>query len=73
MQISRLNEMLKGLYSEEFSSQEYWSGLPFPSPGDFTSPGIKPRSSALEVASLLSEPPGKPLMHSVGLVNYCLF
>ena len=73
MQISRLSEMLKGLYSEEFSGQEYWSGLPFPSPGDFPSPGIKPRSSALEVGSLPSEPPGKPLMHSVGLVNCCLF
>ena len=40
--------------------QEYWSGLPFPSPGDLTNPGIKPRSSALQAESLPSEPPGNP-------------
>ena len=39
-----------------FSRQEYWSGLPFPSPGDLPDPGIKPRSSALQADSLLSEP-----------------
>ena len=33
--------------SMEFSRQEYWSGLPFPSPGDLPDPGIEPRSSAL--------------------------
>ena len=43
-----------------FSRQEYWNGLPFPPPGDLPNPGIKPRSSALPVDSLLSEPPGKP-------------
>ena len=43
-----------------FSRQEYWSGLPFPSPGDFPDPGIKPRSPALQADSLPSEPPGKP-------------
>ena len=37
-----------------FSRQEYWSGLPFPSPGDLPNPGIKPRADALT-----SEPPGK--------------
>ena len=42
-----------------FSRQEYWSGLPCPSPGDLPDPGIKPRSSALQADSLLSEPPGK--------------
>ena len=42
-----------------FSRQEYWSGLPFPSPGDLPDPGIEPRSPALQVDSLLSEPPGK--------------
>ena len=46
--------------SMEFSRQEYWSGLPFPSPGDFPNTGIKPGSSALQADSLLSEPPGKP-------------
>ena len=44
----------------EFSGQEYWSGLPFPSPGDLPDPGIKPRSLALQADSLPSEPPGKP-------------
>ena len=45
----------------EFSRQEYWSGLPFPSPGDLPNLGIKPRSPALQADSLLSEPPGKSL------------
>ena len=40
--------------------QEYWSGLPFPSPGYLPNPGIKPRSPTLQAYSLLSEPPGKP-------------
>ena len=35
-----------------FSRQEYWSGLPFPSPGDLPDPGIKPRSPALPADSL---------------------
>ena len=43
-----------GLYQ-----QEYWSGKPFPSPGDLPDPGIKPRSPALQADSLPSEPPGK--------------
>ena len=42
--------------SKEFSRQEYWSGLPFPSPGDLPDPGIKPRSLTLQADSLLSEP-----------------
>ena len=42
-----------------FSKQEYWSGLPFPSPGDLPDPGIEPRSPALEADALTSEPPGK--------------
>ena len=46
--------------SMEFSRQEYWSGLPFPSPGDLPDPGIKPMSLALQAGSLPSEPPGKP-------------
>ena len=44
----------------EFSRQEYWSGLPFPSPGDLPYPGIEPGSPALQTDSLPSEPPGKP-------------
>ena len=44
-----------------FSRQEYWSGLPFPSPGDLPDPGIEPRSPALQADALTSEPRGKPL------------
>ena len=44
-----------------FSGQEYWSGLPFPSPGDLPNPGIKPRSPALWPDALPSEPPGKTM------------
>ena len=40
----------------EFSRQEYWRGLPFPSPGDLPNPGIKPESPTLQVDALLSEP-----------------
>ena len=43
-----------------FSRQEYWSGLPFPSPEDLPNPGIKPRSPALQADALSSEAPGKP-------------
>ena len=42
-----------------FSRQEYWSGLPFPSPGDLPDPGIEPRSPTLEAEALTSEPPGR--------------
>ena len=42
-----------------FSRQEYWSGLPFPSPGDLPDPEIEPRSPALQIDSLPSESPGK--------------
>ena len=41
----------------EFSRQEYWSGLPFPSPGDLPNPGIESRSPALQADTLPSEPP----------------
>ena len=44
-----------------FSRQEYWSGLPFPSPGDLPDPGLEPASPALQVDSLPSEPWGKVL------------
>ena len=44
----------------EFSRQEYWSGLPFPSPGDLPHLGIKPCSPAFQADSLPSESPGKP-------------
>ena len=44
-----------------FSRQQYWSGLPFPSPVDLPNPGIEPRSPALQTDALPSEPPGKSL------------
>ena len=49
----------EALLSMEFSRQEYWSGFPFPSPGDLPDQGFKPRSPALQGGSLLPEPPGK--------------
>ena len=45
-----------------FPRQEYWSGLPLPSPGDLPDLGMKPRSPALQADSLPSEPPGKPML-----------
>ena len=45
-----------------FSRHEYWSGLPFPSPGDLPDPGIKPGSPALYADALPSKLPGKPLL-----------
>ena len=44
----------------EFSRQEYWSGLPFLSPGDLPDPGIEPRSPSLQADALTFEAPGKP-------------
>ena len=46
-----------------FSRQEYWSGLPFPSPGDLPDPGIEPQSPAFKADALTSEPPGKPTIY----------
>ena len=43
-----------------FSRREYWSGLPFPSPGDLPDPGIGPATAALAGRFLTAEPPGKP-------------
>ena len=48
--------------SMEFARQEYWSGQPFPSPGDLPNPGIEARSLALQADSLPAEPPGKPYL-----------
>ena len=46
-----------------FSRQEYWSGLPFPSPGDLPDPGTEHRSPALQADALPSEPPGKDIIN----------
>ena len=53
---------LQAPLSMGFSSQEYWSGLPFSSPGDLPDLGIEPLSSALQADSSLSEPPGKHIL-----------
>ena len=58
--------------SMEFSRQEYWSGLPFPSPGNLPNPGTEPRSPALQTDTLPSEPPGKPLFRK-GIIYYVEF
>ena len=52
-----------------FSKQEYWSGLPFPPPGDLPNSGIEPRSPALEADPLTSEPPGKPQTSKLSLIK----
>ena len=51
--------------SMEFSRQEYWSGLPFSSPGDLSDSGIEPGTVALQADSLLSEPLGKGLLYQL--------
>ena len=48
----------QALPSMGFSRQEYWSGLPFPSPGDLPKPGIEPGTPELQADALPSEPPG---------------
>ena len=55
--------------SMEFSRQEYWNGLPCPSPGDLPSPGIKSRSPALQADHLLFELPRKPAQQQSGYSN----
>ena len=51
------------------SRPEYWSGQPFPTPGDLPNPGIEPRSPALQVDSLPGEPTGKPKNIGVGSLS----
>ena len=55
--------------SMRFSRQRYWSGLPFPSPGDLPNSGIEPGSSALQEDSLLTELQGKPYSTGYSSVN----
>ena len=63
-----------------FSRQVYWSGLPFPSPGDLPDPGLEPRSPALQTGALPSEPsvptqqplPGADSRVAVGLLLVAL-
>ena len=57
---SHLSFVTQWTLSTGFPRQEYWCELPFPSPGDLPNLGIEPRSPALQVDSLASEPLGKP-------------
>ena len=61
--------------SMEFSRQEYWGGLPFPSPGNLPGPGIEPGSPALWADALVSLPPGSPIQSEVSQKEknkYCI-
>ena len=58
MDCSPLGSSVHGILQAKI--QKYWSGLPFPSPGDLPNPGIEPRSAALQEDSLLSESQGSP-------------
>ena len=51
----------------EFSRPEYWSGQPFPSPGDLPNPGMEPGSPALQAAFVPAEPLEKPFLKETGL------
>ena len=53
----------------ELSRPDYWSGEPFPSPGDLPSLGLESRSPSLEVDSLPAEPQGKPKNTGVGSLS----
>ena len=52
-----------------FSRQKYWSGLPFPSPGDLLDPGTELRPPTLQTDSLLSEPQGSPYRKNVPILK----
>ena len=57
-----------------FSRQEYWSGLPFPSPGDLLDSGIEPGSPPLQADALPSKPPGQTLNISIYYyIYYCIY
>ena len=62
----------QALPSMGFSRQEYWSGLPFPSPGDLPNPGIEPRSPHCKKMLLPSEPPGKPFTKNIDQLLFTL-
>ena len=58
-----------GSFSGHKGLKGYWSGEPFPSPGDLPNPGIKPRSPALQADSLPVEPSGEPKNTEVGSLS----
>ena len=57
----------------QFSRPEYWSGKPFPSPGDLPNPGIEPRSPTLQEDSLLSKLQGKPILKEMGILDHLTY
>ena len=61
--VGRIREHLCKILCIEFFRQKYWSGLPFPSPGDLSNPGIEPKSPALQADSLPTEPLGNPSVY----------
>ena len=63
---------ITGPPSKGFSRQGYWSGVPFPSPGDPPHPGIEPGSPSLQADALPSEPPGKPCCQGRKIYDYIL-
>ena len=60
----------QGPLSMGFPGQEYWSGLPFPSPGDLPNPGIKPGTPELQAGALPSESPGKLQLPTIDINLY---
>ena len=66
-----IREVKRATYSHNLiPRQEYWTMLPFPSPGDVPDPGIKPLTPALQAHSLLIEPPGKPTLFITSINKY---
>ena len=61
----------QGTLSMGFPRQEYWSRLPFPSPGDLPNPGIESRFPTLQADFLPTEPPGKPYVVHLILISKC--
>ena len=62
-----MNSSPPGSSVHGISQARIWSGLPFPSPGDFPHPGIEPMSPALSGGFSIAEPPGKPIICSGNL------
>ena len=58
--------------SMEFSRQEYWSGLSFPTPGSLPDSGTEPRSTALQADYSLSETPGKNVWNTTDIIRECV-
>ena len=56
-----------------FSRQQYWSGLPFPSPGNLPDPGIEPTSPALAGRFFTSETPGKPYTYCLSILYIVVY